>query len=151
MRMTLAQYELLVQERSSLLDKKEAAEQTVGETGGSGEWHDNAAWEHAQHEYALIAGRLIELEQILAQAEIIVPSEDLSVVQIGHKVVVLIEDEEEEYTILSPLEARPEKGVISYLSPLGQALLGKSPNTEFSYRTPMGILSGKILRIQLPE
>lgn len=151
MLVTQLQYDRLRLQSLELEKKKEAVEESLGEAGGSGEWHDNPAWEHAQHEYALIAGRLKELKDILNNATIVdQTNDDVTSVAIGHLITICIDGDEEQYTLLGPLEANPTEGIISYLSPLGQALMALSKGDKFTFSTPDGDLSGVVLDIQAP-
>ena len=63
-----------------------------------------------------------------ASAELVEISEDISEVRFGHKVVIRREDngKEQAYRITGQDEADPAKGLISYVSPLAIALLGKA-------------------------
>jgi transcription elongation factor GreA len=57
-----------------------------------------------------------------------------------------LEDESlEEYTLVGAAEADPSRGLISTVSPLGKALIGKQKNDEFSVQTPGGELKMKII------
>ena len=95
--------------------------------GQDDEFVDNAELEAARHEQSFLEGRIIELEGILNNYEIIDRSNNkANTVQIGDWVTVkeVGEDEEERYMLVGAAEADPVEGRISNESPLGIALLG---------------------------
>jgi len=62
-----------------------------------------------------------------ANAEVVRPIADHSVVRFGHKVVVELEDGERRvFRLVGEDEADPARGLIPYVAPLAQALMGKS-------------------------
>ena len=56
-------------------------------------------------------------------------------------------EESRTFTILGPDEADPAKGSISFLSPVGQALLGKEEGDEVSVDIPRGRVTYEIVSI----
>ena len=69
-------------------------------------------------------GRIDHLERIIGLAKIIqeTPKDNVG---IGSKVSVETNGEEQQYMVVSPLEADPDEGKISHESPVGKALLNK--------------------------
>lgn len=65
------------------------------------------------------------MEDQIKKAEIIEINDDISLVHIGHTVKLLTMNEHKTYTILGGSESNPSRGIISHLSPLGAALLGR--------------------------
>ncbi len=59
-------------------------------------------------------------------------------VTIGSTVTVELDGEEETYTIVGPVEARPREGRISNESPVGRALLGHRAGERFDITMPNG-------------
>ena len=97
--------------------------QYLHEAKESGDVIDNAAYEDAKNRQALLEGRIVELEQLLARAKLItkVPTD---VVSIGSIVHLTTPDERDyHYTIVGAFEAEPRQGRISNKSPVGKALL----------------------------
>jgi len=60
------------------------------------------------------------------------PLADVDRVTIGARVTLSESDRRVAYTILGPWEADPEKGILSYLSPLGREMLGRSVGATFT-------------------
>ena len=94
---------------------------------GYGELSENSEYDEAKNEQAKIEARIVELEAMLKNVEIITDIKGAAkTVMIGSKVKILdIEfNEELEYRIVGTAEADPEKGQISDESPVGKALIG---------------------------
>jgi transcription elongation factor GreA len=62
-------------------------------------------------------------------------------------VTIDFDGEEEQYTIVGAIEAKPTEGKISNVSPIGAARLGKRPGQTAMVPTPAGSTSVKILRV----
>ena len=130
--------------------RKEVAEK-IKEARGQGDLSENAEYDAAKEEQGEIESRIIQLENLLRNAEVI--DEDvlkMDVVNLGSKVTVLdVEfDEEMEYTIVGSTEADPMNGRISNESPRGMALLGQKVGATVMADTPDGEVAFKILNIQ---
>ena len=130
--------------------RKEVAEK-IKEARGQGDLSENAEYDAAKEEQGEIESRIVQLENLLRNAEVI--DEDvlkMDVVNLGSKVTVLdVEfDEEMEYTIVGSTEADPMNGRISNESPLGMALLGQKVGATVMADTPAGEVAFKILNIQ---
>ena len=100
---------------------------------GYGDLSENSEYDDAKNEQAKIEARIVELEVMLKNYEII--SEDdiaLDKVAIGVKVTVFDTDMEENFTysIVGSAEADPMNDKISDESPVGQALIGHSVEDE---------------------
>lgn len=130
--------------------RKEVAEK-IKEARGQGDLSENAEYDAAKEEQGEIESRIVQLENLLRNAEVI--DEDvlkMDVVNLGSKVTVLdVEfDEEMDYTIVGSTEADPMNGRISNESPLGMALLGQKVGATVMADTPDGEVAFKILNIQ---
>jgi transcription elongation factor GreA len=80
-----------------------------------------------QEDLDLLDTRILELESVLKDAQLIVPpaKEKQNVVSPGAMVTIEIGDEEDELEIVGSLEANPSLGRISSECPVGKSLLGK--------------------------
>lgn len=91
-----------------------------------GDFSENAGYQLAKGRLRGINQRILEIEDLLKKAQIINPSNQKEIIEIGHQVKVLINEREEKiYQILGSEETNPDLGIISYTSPLGAALIGK--------------------------
>ncbi len=117
---------------------------------GYGDLSENSEYDEAKNEQAKIEARIVEIESMLKNIEII---EDVKgkvkTVIIGVKVKVLDEefDEEAEYRVVGSTEADPAQGKISDESPVGKALLGKKIGDVVTVEAPAGEFKLKILEI----
>jgi transcription elongation factor GreA len=118
--------------------------------GQDDEFVDNAELEAARHEQSFLEGRILELETILSNYEIIDRTKNkANTVQIGDWVTVkeVGEDEEERYMLVGAAEADPVDGRISNESPLGRALLNAKVRSTVTVEAPRGSLQFKIVKI----
>lgn len=108
----------------------------------------NAAYEDAKHEQALLEGRILELEHLLAIATVI-DEVSREVVSLGSIVHLATSDEREyHYSIVGSYEANPGAGRISHESPVGKALLGRKAGDQVIVATPGGVKEYTILGIE---
>lgn len=117
-----------------------------------GDLSENSEYEEAKNEQAFVEGRIVELEQMIANAKIITDDKrGEDTVQIGVTVTVqnLTEnDDPETYTIVGATEADPMNYRISNESPIGSAILGKAKNDVVKVKVPAGVFEYKILKIK---
>lgn len=129
--------------------EKEVAEQ-IKEARSFGDLSENSEYDEAKNEQAKIEARIVEIEAMLKNVEIIedVKGNAKSVV-VGVTVKVLDEEygDECEYRVVGSTEADPRNGKISDESPVGKALLGKKIGEEVIVEAPGGEFKLKILSI----
>jgi len=111
-----------------------------------GDLRENAGYDAARHDQAMTERRIREIEDRIRRAVIIDPTKATSV-QIGTTVTIEIDGEEEEYTIVGAIEAKPAQGKISNESPIGKALLGRKAGDVIDIRTPASVLKAKVVSI----
>ena len=110
---------------------------------------DNAEYEAAKNEQAFVEGRILELDHMLAQAQIIEHDKKSDTVKIGSTVVIKEGNKKPEtYRIVGIAEANPKEGLISNESPLGKALLDKSVGDPVEVEAPDGALRFKVVKIK---
>ncbi len=115
-----------------------------------GDLKENAEYHAAKDRQGHIEGRIIELKDKLARAEVIDCSKVQSKTIVFGTVVQLLDlDTEEEitYQLLGPEEADVKKGSISVLSPLGKSMLGKEVGDEVQTITPGGRREFEVIAI----
>ena len=128
--------------------RKDVAEK-IKEARGQGDLSENAEYDAAKEEQAEIEARIVQLEKMLRNAEVIDEEEGAKdTISLGTTVTVLdVEfDEEMEYTIVGSAEADPMNGRISNESPVGMALLGHKMDDIIMIETPDGEVEFKVLR-----
>jgi transcription elongation factor GreA len=129
--------------------KRQEVAQRLHEAMEDGELIENAEYEAAKNEQAFVEGRILELEHMLAQAQVIEPGKSTGVVGIGSTVVIQEGSKQAEtYTIVGAAEANPREGLISNESPLGQALLDHKAGDDVEVRAPAGTLRFRVVKIK---
>ncbi|MEE1075408.1 MAG: transcription elongation factor GreA [Acutalibacteraceae bacterium] len=117
---------------------------------GYGDLSENSEYDEAKNEQAKIEARIVELEAMLKNVEII---EDVKgkaktvVIGVTVKVLDMEYGDESEYRVVGSTEADPRSGKISDESPVGRALLGKKLGDEVIVEAPGGEFKIKILEI----
>jgi transcription elongation factor GreA len=136
-----AEYDHLVHIR-----RAEVAEQ-IGSAADDGDLSENAAYDHAKEEQALLEGRIARLEHTLRHA---VTIEEVAgeLIQLGSRVTVEEAGTQDTYTILGPLESAPLRGRISHESPMGRALMNHRAGDLVDVHAPSGVLAVKILAVR---
>ena len=92
-----------------------------------GDLSENADYKTAKEEQSFLEGRIQEIEQILKYGTVITKDEQQTGVVIIGSVVTLQEGQypQETYEVVGLKESNPREGKISYISPMGKALMGK--------------------------
>ena len=113
-----------------------------------GDLSENAEYDAARNEQAIVESRIKELETMVERAEIITKV-DSDVVSIGSKVTLeyVDDDESEEYYIVGSSEADPFTNKISNESPIAKAILGLKVGEIVSVESPNGKYDVKIVAI----
>jgi transcription elongation factor GreA len=126
-------------EELKLVKRKEISEK-IKAALAFGDISENAEYDEAKNEQAIVEARISKLEIMIKNAKVIKTTKKNGVINIGSKVKIkdLEFDEEMEYTIVGSAEADPFKGRISNVSPLGEALLGKKIGQIIEVDSPAG-------------
>ena len=115
------------------------------EMGGT---ENNAEYEDAKNDQAFVEGRILMLENIVNNANVIESPALPGVVEIGDKVLIQNQDGKiEQFSIVGSAEASPVDGKISNESPVGKAILGKKIGDEVEVTTPAGVLKLLIMDV----
>ena len=113
-----------------------------------GDLSENADYDAARNEQAIIEAKIQELEYKLEHAEII-DNKNKNEVSLGSVVTISYDDgEEEEYKIVGSMEADPFENKISNESPIAKAILGKKAGEIVSVESPNGSYDVKIVSIK---
>src|SRR3989344_7485281 len=113
-----------------------------------GDLSENSEYDAAKDEQSLLELRISELEEVLHKAQIIETAPKTEFVVIGSTVVVEVDGEMDEFTIVGTVEADPAKKKISNESPVGSALLGAKIGEVIEVTTPIVRAKYKILEIK---
>ena len=119
----------------------------IGAAAEDGDLSENAAYDHAKEEQALLEGRILRLEHQLRNA-VLIEAQSNGTVQLGSTVTIEDRGEQDTYTIVGPLEAAPLKGRISNESPIGKALINHKVGDSVEVLAPGGTRQVQIVAIQ---
>ena len=116
-----------------------------------GDIAENAEYDDAKNEQAMLEHKIAQLEERLLNAKVIDTGEvDTSVVSIGS--IVRLRDVERketvEYHIVGSAEANPSASKLSNESPVGKAIMGHKKGEVVEVAAPRGSLKFKILEIK---
>ena len=123
----------------------------ISEARSHGDLSENAEYHAAKDRQGWIEGRIAEIEDRLARAQVIdVTKLSGDQVKFGATVTVVDEDTEEEarYQIVGEHEADVKSGRISLSSPLSRAMIGKEVGDVVEVNTPSGVRAYEILKIE---
>jgi transcription elongation factor GreA len=123
----------------------------ISEAREQGDLAENAEYHAARERQGFIEGRVMELEDKIARAEVIDVSK-LSGKVVKFGATVTLEDEETEekvvYQIVGEDEADIGKGRLSVTSPLARALIGKSIGDSVEVTTPGGSRAYEVIKVK---
>lgn len=113
-----------------------------------GDLSENAEYHDAREDQAEAEDRIMKIEYIIKNAEIVELHHSTNV-NIGSTVTVQKNGEKANvvYKIVGSEEANMAEGKISYKSPLGQSMLGKKKGDSFEFTAPKGTFSYKVIDI----
>ena len=121
------------------------------EARAHGDLSENAEYHAAKERQAFIEGRVAELEDKIARAEVIDVSKlSGSIVRFGATVTLVDEDTDEKatYQIVGADEGDIAKGLLSITAPLARALIGKQKGASVEVVTPGGAKAYEIKKIE---
>lgn len=131
--------------------ERPAVIQAIAEAREHGDLSENAEYHAAKERQSLIEGRIAELEDKTARADVIDTSRlSGATVKFGATVTVMDEDTEEEatYKIVGDDEADVKTGKVSLSSPIARAMIGKEEGDVVEVAAPGGAKSYEIVAIK---
>lgn len=148
-------HEKLIQEIKTLkhIDRPAVIE-AIAEAREFGDLSENAEYHAAREKQSMIEGKILDLEDKVARADIIDVSKlSGNTIKFGATVRLIDEDTEDEvsYIIVGEYEADISKKRISIASPIAKALIGKQPQDLVEVITPRGSKSYEVLDVQYQE
>ena len=144
-------YQDLIDELKYLkLTRREEIKEQIAVARGFGDLSENAEYDEARTEQAKVEARIMELESLIENAEIIDESTmDARSISLGSVVKLFDEDYDEEitYSIVGSNQADPLEQKISDQSPIGRALMGKKAGERVIVAAPAGELHFRVLEV----
>lgn len=113
-----------------------------------GDLSENAEYHDAKDEQGFVAGRIMEIENLINKSEVISASTSKDIVNIGSTIRVMCGPKEFTYTIVGSNEANPSQGLISNESPIGRAFLGSKKGEKVTVVIPKGEMECEVLEIK---
>lgn len=129
--------------------RKEVAE-SLEYARSLGDLSENAEYQEARDMQAAIEERIAYLEKTIKEAKIVAHDKHGDVISLGSAVTIQKngDKDKKEYIIVGSDEANIHERKLSYLSPLGEALMGKTKGDEFEFETPTGKQKYKVLKVE---
>ena len=124
----------------------------IAEARAHGDLSENAEYHAAREQQSFLEGRIATIESILAEAQVI----DVSAIDSGGKIVFgatvdlmnLDNRKKHTYQIVGAGEADSESGLISIISPIARALIGKQQGDTAEVKAPGGIIEYEIMQVR---
>ena len=119
-----------------------------------GDLKENAEYHAAKDKQGLMEARITELTDLTSRAQVVDPSKSThDRISFGSTVLLVDQNSDEEfrYTIVGGQETDPERGLISFLSPMAKALLGKEEGDEVALQLPGGLKKFDIEEVYYEE
>ena len=116
-----------------------------------GDLRENAEYKAAMERQSIVQARIAQIRQRMSEVQSIdlskIPTDRVAY---GSRVVLYDLDTEEKvtYKLVTSEESDPENGMISTVSPIGQALMGKEEGEEIKVKTPKGFRNFEIYRLK---
>lgn len=123
----------------------------IAEARAHGDLSENAEYHAAKEAQSLNEGRINELEDVIARAQVIDPTTMTGdTVRFGATVDLVDEDTEAEktYQIVGEQEVDVHNGKISIASPISRALIGKKTGDSIEVKAPGGDKAYEILAVR---
>ncbi len=146
-------YKSLKQELDTLrTDRRREIADRIRTAREFGDIAENAEYDDAKNEQAMLEHKIAQLEERLARASVIDTKDvDTSVVSVGSVVRIRDVDAKEtlEYHIVGSAEANPAEQKLSNESPVGKAIIGRKKGETVEVTTPRGAtVKFKIMEIK---
>jgi len=150
---TVTGLEKLKQELIFLKEKKRPViVSAIAEARSHGDLKENAEYHAAKEQQAHNEGRVQEIEDLIARANVI----DVTKINNDGKVIFgstvylqnLDTNEKIDYKLVSKYEADLKKKLIYFQSPIGKGLIGKNKNDLVEIKTPAGIKNFEIIDVK---
>ena len=125
---------------------------SIAEARSHGDLKENAEYHAAKEEQSKIEGKIIEINDLIARANIV----DVSILEKKDNVIFgstvylinLENNEKKMYKIVGKDEANITKNLIYFRAPIGKALIGKNKKDLITVSTPSGEKNFKILEVE---
>ncbi|PIK14510.1 transcription elongation factor GreA [Halobacteriovorax sp. JY17] len=121
--------------------EREELKVIISDARDLGDLKENAEYHAAKEKQSVLEGRIMQLQGVIASAQVIDPKEVSTDKVVFGATVTLLDVEKDEtvvYKIVGEIESNMKEGKISYKSPLGKAIIGKEEGDTVIVRAPKG-------------
>jgi transcription elongation factor GreA len=143
-------YEMLTAALNALRQERPTIVDAIEEARAHGDLSENAEYHAAKERQGQVEAQISDLEDKVSRAQIIDPT-TLSGDRVVFGATVTVVDENDKtlrYQIVGQAESDAKMGRISYDSPLGRALIGRSLGDEVEVTVPSGERSYLIEKVE---
>lgn len=141
--------ENLKKELGDLIEtKKPSSIERLQKARAMGDLSENSEYSSAREEVEFVEGRIKEIEGVLKHAEVEENTNRSSKISLGSKVKVMSDGKSDMFTVVGEFEADPVEKKLSYNSPIGKALMGKTVGDVINVEVPAGNITYKVLEIK---
>lgn len=120
----------------------------IKEAKEQGDLSENAEYAEAKSQQNENESRIMELEMVIKNSQVVEPTGNATEVQIGSTVKVEMDGNKMDFVIVGSNEADPAQFKISNESPLGKAFMGRKKGDMTEVSTPRGVMKYKIVEIK---
>ena len=126
--------------------------QAIAEARAHGDLKENAEYHAAKEEQAKIEGRVIEINDLIARANVIdvtqLEKKDSVIFGSTVSLLNLENNQKKTYKIVGKDEADLTKNYIYFRSPIGKALIGRNKKDLVMVKTPSGEKNFEIVKVE---
>lgn len=129
------------------VEMRQKIAEIIKEAKEQGDLSENAEYSEAKRQQSDNERRIMELENEIRTSQVSSYEKGSKIVQMGSKVRVKFNGDEQVFSIVGSNEADPLNAKISNESPIGQALMGKTAGDKMKVATPTGEKEYMILEV----
>ena len=124
----------------------------IAEARALGDLKENAEYHAAKEQQSFLEGRILQVEQMLGNAQIIditsIPNTGKIIFGVTVTLLNLETEKEVKYNIVGDSEADLKQGKISISSPIARGLIGKKVSDDVEIKTPNGSIHYEIIKVE---
>ena len=139
-------YQAVLDEKKKLLSERPDTVDNLRKAREMGDLSENGYYKASRAKLSALDARLRHLERLIRYGKI-VESTNTGFVDIGSTVTIHDGSKDSTFTIVGGYESDPKNHTISYLSPIGKALMGKQKNESVEVVIPSGVATYTITSI----
>lgn len=140
-------YTKLLIEKKQLMSLRPEAVDHLRKSREMGDLSENGYYKAARARLSFLDAQIRRVDRLI-RLGVVIQSAKSGVVEIGSTVIINDGKKELTYTIAGGYESNPAQGTISYISPIGKALLGKKIGDTVEVRIPAGVVRYTVKNVQ---